>query len=282
MITDHRSFKLSGKVTFEKVTGCPPMRLEVNMPNEACFYYVLAGESETFTAKGIVRQAPEEGLVLQCGKYITQFLNRSEQGPFEAIAIHLYPEVLSVVYDEDFSQFLAEVEKVKPIQFEHLKASQLLRSYVENLMFYFENPELVSDELQKLKIKELLLLLARTDKVDDVKRLVSSLFSTQAYDFKSTVEANLFEDLGLEELAFLTGMSLSSFKRHFHRAYGQPPGRYIRQQRLSRAAQLLKNSNHRISEVAFDCGFKDQAHFSKTFLKVYGSTPTAYRKGIIS
>ena len=59
--------------------------------------------------------------------------------------------------------------------------------------------------------------------------------------------------------------------------YNSSPARYIRQRRVEQAAQLLRSTSLRISDIAFDCGFADLAHFSKTFQKNYGQSPTAFR-----
>jgi len=266
MITDHHSFELAGRKTFERVVGCPPMRITVLMPDEACFYYIVEGDSKT-----------SEGLVLRCGNYFTEFLSSSSKR-FEAIAIHLYGDTLRLIYDRDFPDFLEEVDRVQPIHFEHHAASELIAAYIKSLVFYFENPSLVSDELQKLKIKELMLLLARTNKAADVRRLIAGLFTNSTNDFAATIETNLFEDLSGEELAHLCGMSLSSFKRTFRKVFGDAPASYIRQRRLERAAKLLRRTDNRVSDVAYDCGFKDLAHFSRTFQKAYGSSPTEWRR----
>ena len=277
MITEHRTFELAGRKTFEWVRGVPPMRLPVTMPNEACFYYIVEGNSRSFTPVGSVEQQPTEGLVLRCGNYFTEFLaNRSDS--FEAIAIHLYAETLRMIYDRDFPDFLEEVDRVRPVQYEKRKATELLTTYIQSLQFYFENPQLVSDELQKLKLKELMLLLARTDKAADVRRLIAGLFSVVNHDFAAIVEANIYENLSGEELAHLCNMSLSTFKRTFRRVFGAAPATYIRQRRLERAAQLLRRTDRSVSDVAYDTGFRDLAHFSRCFRKVYGHSPTEWRR----
>ena len=278
MITNHLSFELAGRRTFERVVGCPPLRVPVAMPDEACFYYIVEGDSRTYTLKGTVVQRSNEGLVLRCGNYFTEFLSSSSKR-FEAILIHFYGDTLRMIYDRDFPDFLEEVDRVQPIHFEHRAASDLITAYMKSLEFYFENPALVSDELQKLKIKELLLLLARTDNAAAVRKLIAGLFTATHKDFAATIEANLYENLNIEELAHLTGMSLSSFKRTFGKTFGVAPATYIRQRRLERAAKLLRRTAQRISDIAYDCGFQDLAHFSRTFQRIYGASPTAYRKG---
>lgn len=277
MITDHHHFELSGRLTFERIVGCPPLRVPVRMPEEACFYYIVEGESRTYTPTGRIEQPAHEGLVLQCGTYVTEFIATNVSARFEAIAIHLYPQTLKLIYDTDFPDFLEEVDRVRPVRYERHKSNALLRTYIDSLQFYFQNPGLVSDELQKLKIKELMLLLARTDKAAAVRQLIAGLFTSSLPEFRKIIEANLFNPLSNEELASLTGLSLSSFKREFNRVFQSPPARYIRQRRLARAAKLLRRTDLRITDIAYDSGFAELAHFSRLFQREYGRSPSHYR-----
>jgi hypothetical protein len=88
------------------------------MPNEACFYYIVEGQSRSYTVTGKVDHPASEGLVLQCGNYVTEFLEQSDSKQFEAIAIHLYPETLRLIYDKDFPNFLEEIDRVQSINYE--------------------------------------------------------------------------------------------------------------------------------------------------------------------
>ena len=65
------------------------------------------------------------------------------------------------------------------------------------------------------------------------------------------IEANVFNNLSLDELALLHGVSLSSFKREFKKVYNQSPGRYFKSRKLERAAKLISSTNERIGEIAY-------------------------------
>jgi len=277
MIKDYRQLDLFGKKAFEKAIMEPPFRFSAEMPNEACFYYLVEGCSSTYTSSGKVKTMSSEGLVLRCGNYFNEYLASNNSSYCEAIAVHFYPDMLKMIYDKDFPDFLVNVEKIKPIRYEKVQTSALLKTYVDSLQFYFDNPQLVSEELLKLKIKELILLLAKTDKAEAVRSLIEGLFTPAEIDFKETIEANLYNNLTLEELAKLTNLSLSSFKREFARQYNTSPAKYIRRRKLEQAAKLLKGTELRISDIAFDCGFVDLAHFSKVFQREHGCSPSDYR-----
>ncbi|MEM1321496.1 MAG: AraC family transcriptional regulator [Bacteroidota bacterium] len=277
MIKTHQHFELLGKKIFERAVIEPPLRMTAEMPNEACFFYLVKGKSNVIQPTQRVILEAEEGLVLKCGNYLNDYFNAAGADTCEAIAIHFYPEILKLLYDKEFPDFLLEVNKVKPVTYKKVKSSLLMTAYIESLQFYFDNPSLVSDELIKIKLKELILLLAKTNNADNIKALISSLFSSGEQDFKAVIEANIFNNLSLDELAALTNLSLSSFKREFSKQYNCPPAKYIKQRKLGQAAKLLKATSLRITDIAFDCGFSDLAHFSKSFQKAYGLAPSDYR-----
>ncbi len=277
MIQAHQQFDFQGKKIFEKAVLQPPFRLPVEMPNEACFYYIVSGRGGAITPTGTVWGEANEGILLQCGNYFNEYLDSVEGETCEAVAIHLYPEILKLIYDKEFPDFLLEVKNVKPLKQPEIFGGDLMKNYVEGLQFYFENPSLLSDELIKLKLKELILLLAKTDNAETIRMLIAGLFAPAELDFKEIIEANLYNNLGLEELAHLAGLSLSSFKREFVKHYDQSPAKYIKQRKLEKAAKLLKATELRISEVAYECGFVDLAHFSKSFQQFYQISPSNYR-----
>ncbi len=209
---------------------------------------------------------------------MNEYLTQKNVKYCEAIAIHLYPDVLKMIYDKEFPNFLKSVDEIQPSNYQKIKGSQLLKSYIESLQFYFDNPALVSEELLKLKLKELILLLAKTDNLQKIKNLLNNMFSKKDIDFKSIIEANIYNDLSINELAILTNLSLSSFKRSFKNHYEISPAKYIKQRRLEKATELLKATNLRISDIAFDTGFNDLAHFSKSFQAKYKLSPSEFRQ----
>lgn len=278
MITKHQQFDLFGKKTFEKAEAKPPFRAVYQMPNEACFFYIVQGCSNIFAPSKNTMVATNEGVVMQCGNYLAEMFTADSESEYcKMIAVHLYPETLKMIYDKEFPDFLLQMEKVKPLVMEKHKASALLKNYIDSLEFYFENPALVSEELLKLKIKELLLLLAKTDNGAVVSTLINSLFTPVEINFKEIIEANVFNNLSIEELAGLANLSLSSFKRTFTKHYANSPAKYIRKRKLEKAAKLLKSTDWRISQICYDCGFTDLAHFSKTFQKAYQVSPSDFR-----
>jgi AraC family transcriptional regulator len=83
----------------------------------------------------------------------------------------------------------------------------------------------------------------------------------------------------LEELAAETGYSRGHFLRAFRASTGLTPHQYLLRLRVNRAKRLIQNKSMTLVEIALDCGFADQAHFSRVFTKHFGLNPSQYRCG---
>ena len=278
MITDLQQFELFGKSTFVKAEVKPPYRFVYEMPESACFYYLEGAKGQLYAPEQAIDTPPKDGFLLQCGRnYLANILETESTVPCVGFSVHFHADVLERVFAHDLPELLRMVNRVTPVPVRRVRRTELLDRYIDNLRFYFDNPDLVSEDLLQLKLKELILMLVRTDTAEGVRHLIGELFTSAAADFRRVIDTHLFHPISVPELAQLASMSLSTFKRTFQRHYAEPPARYLRRQKLARAAQLLANTDRRISEVCYDSGFNDLAHFSKTFLKTYGKNPSAYR-----
>jgi len=93
------------------------------------------------------------------------------------------------------------------------------------------------------------------------------------------IHASLDQTISLAALANLLGMSQYHFCKSFKQSMGMAPYQYVMQQRVERAKQLLKQKDLPIAEIALQCGFSDQSHFTKQFRQLTGGiTPKAYRE----
>jgi len=83
--------------------------------------------------------------------------------------------------------------------------------------------------------------------------------------------------LTVEAIAAGMSMSVSQLNRKLRALVDQPAARLVRTIRLQRAADLLQQGAGNISQVAAQVGFKDSAHFARSFKKQFGCSPTDYR-----
>lgn len=91
------------------------------------------------------------------------------------------------------------------------------------------------------------------------------------------MEIHFNEKITVKRLAELGNVSVSSFNRIFKRELKMTPMEYLMNIRLEQSKKLLKRKEVPVIEIAIRCGFGSSAHFSASFKKVFGITPTEYR-----
>lgn len=95
------------------------------------------------------------------------------------------------------------------------------------------------------------------------------------------IEAHLDSELSLTTLAAVAGLSPFHFSRTFKLATGESPYHYVSLRRLARAQQLLSDSQLPLVQIALECGFASQSHFTSVFSKALGTSPGRYRRDYI-
>lgn len=279
MVIDYKKFELFGKSFIQKVVLKPPFEFAFPVAEQACFLYMLEGEMQyqSQAQDDQIYIPANHSLLLNCinsGKQIHE-TNANSKG--EIVIVTFHPDILKKIYERELPLIFQQSNKVTNQSRGKINNDFLIQKYIEGLLFYFENPSLVNDEILILKLKEIILLLSQTQNAETIQVILSQIISPANYSFKQIIEANLFLQVSVEELAEKINLSLSSFKREFKKLYNDSPANYIKIKRLERAAELLLISDERITDIAFNCGFNDLANFTKSFHDKYNTTPTNYR-----
>lgn len=94
----------------------------------------------------------------------------------------------------------------------------------------------------------------------------------------SYIERHFDEPLTVAQMASMAAMSESSLARTFRHVTGKAPLDYVLRTRVAKAAELLRQDDQRITEVALACGFSDSNYFSRQFRRVTGQSPREYRQ----
>jgi AraC-like DNA-binding protein len=94
---------------------------------------------------------------------------------------------------------------------------------------------------------------------------------------KELLVADLTEEPSIAEIARACGMPEGRFVRLFRLTTGMPPYRWVRAFRVEQAKELLFNASLSLAQIAYDCGFADQSHFTRVFSAATGTTPGAWR-----
>jgi|SRR5579859_1724660 len=100
----------------------------------------------------------------------------------------------------------------------------------------------------------------------------------QARLLKTHIETHLDATIRTKELANLAALSVFHFSRVFRVTFGHSPHNYITRRRVERAEGLMLTTSLPLGQIAVDCGFSDQAHFTKLFRKFTGESPGEWRR----
>lgn len=100
------------------------------------------------------------------------------------------------------------------------------------------------------------------------------LVAQRARDY---LHSHLHQDIGLDDLAQVTGVDRFRLSRAFKAAFGMAPHAYLIQLRLTRARLLLARGELPVN-VAAALGFADQSHLGRWFQRAYRMTPADYRR----
>lgn len=97
---------------------------------------------------------------------------------------------------------------------------------------------------------------------------------------KLFIDERKAENISMRDVAKVVNVSTFYFCKMFKKATGLTFTEYLSQVRISKAKNLLLNPNLRISEIAYEIGYQSLTHFNRTFHRIVGQSPTAYRKSI--
>ncbi len=264
------------------VLGCtyfrPPFKVSDELINEARLVHVVNGHSRLHSANQQITLESGDTLIMKADNFINDWLENDSDQINQVIVFQLNSDFLQYLYANELPKWLVSDSDTVTNAIEKVVPSTLLTSFFDNLQHYLDHPEYLNEELVVVKIRELISILIQSSTSDSIQNIFANLFKSNEYKFQEVILKNTYENLSINDLAFLTGMSLSSFKRKFSAIYGTSPNKYIISKRLEKAQVLLNTTDLHISEIAFDCGFSDLSYFSKTFKRYYHTSPSDIRK----
>jgi AraC-like DNA-binding protein len=148
----------------------------------------------------------------------------------------------------------------------------LLQSCLASLIPYFEVEGTFPEDLATLKIKEAISILRTIDPTID--RVLTNFEDPNKVELVSFMEKNYMFNMPLEKFSYLTGRSLTAFKRDFKKAFNTTPQKWLTQKRLELAHYELAEKKRKPVEVCHEVGFENLSHFSHAFKKYFGYPPT--------
>ena len=128
--------------------------------------------------------------------------------------------------------------------------------------------------LHELSVHEV----ARTLATSSYAKVEVESDSRRVLKVKNFISSNYQNELRLNELASLAGMSPSAFSRFFKLRTGRNLSDYIIDLRLGHASRQLVDTSKSISEISYSCGFNNLSNFNRIFKKKKGCSPSEFRE----
>ena len=231
---------------------------------------ILGNLVEDFTEKDLVITTPN---VLHCYKRDDAFLN-------------VRCEVVVIQFPKELPSWgIFDTDQLRNIR-------NLLCQPAPGLKFSEETAEAVRERLLRLPRTEgfeavqlffgILHELACADRTQVELIGVQSSDSTLPHSRRINkivqfVEKNYHHKISLEDVGELVGMSASSVSRFFKQRTRHNFWDYLNGFRIDRAAQMMIETEHTISEISYACGFNNTSNFNRVFRERIGTTPSDYR-----
>ena len=210
---------------------------------------------------------------------MTAIVDKNKYELYAGDSLLIFPNQPHSLYTQDSSNHLLCLFSPQLVKAYHNIFSQKLpESNIFSLnVFYLNQLFEMSNEKNTLKIKSLLYSICSEfdsnakyfDKSDKAGNILLDIFQF--------VETNYATDCSLDTLAAHLSyhkIYLSSyFKQHTNLTFTE----YVNRYRISEALYVLKNSNKKIIDIAYECGFNSLRSFNRNFKNIVGVAPNEYR-----
>ena len=147
------------------------------------------------------------------------------------------------------------------------------------ISFAFENPEQASQLLvDEVSILLMYHLIHNYSDILPTARNRGGLASWQERIAKEILFARICDPPTIDELSQACGVSARHFIRAFRQSAGRTPHQWLMQERALRAKNLIEHSDRTLAEISEMCGYANQSHFCRAFLRYFGQNPSAARR----
>ncbi|WP_234572495.1 helix-turn-helix domain-containing protein [Rhodohalobacter sp. 614A] len=236
------------------------------------FDYIMSGTSKVFF----------EGKKVTFNSGDFRFAVRNRLSKFMKIppVNDIYKSV-SICVDQNTLQEIAREGSIKPsLDYDAQKTENVLllqpnkvfKNYISSLLPYLEKGKDMNPQMVRLKTKETVLIFLESN--PELKNILFDFSEPGKIDLEAYMNEHYTYNGSLSDFAYLTGRSLSTFRRDFKRIFKITPNKWLIKKRLKDACYLLKEKNMEPTEVFIETGFKNYSHFSARFKEEFGISPS--------
>jgi len=195
-----------------------------------------------------------------------------DHGPFEAMVFFFDEELIT-----NFINTMGGWDKkAKCVTHKILDYTDSVRLFIESLLQLYTRKENKHPHLARVKLFEFLHLVSLSHPTDCFVGALNTLHNKERKSLRLFMNSNFSKPLSIEDYAYLSGRSLSSFRRDFKTQFGISPKQWLIDKRLEKAHDLLSKNNTTITDVVLETGYENISHFIKAFHKKYGIPPKQF------
>ena len=257
----------------------------------------------------VSKEYPYTILIVEDDDEVRSFLEKELSANFRVLTATNGKVALAILQDEEVSLVLSDVMMPEMNGFELCRSikTDLLTSHIPVILLtalsderqrmygisggadgYIQKPFRINyvkirivrilEERRRLreqllhKLQDSNLLMSEPEKVENMDDLFLRKFVTRIEEIYTDPEFNV------EKLSDTLGLSRGHLHRKIKELTGTTPVDFLRNYRLGKAAQLLKQKQYSVSEIAYQTGFSSPAYFSKCFKAVYNMTPSEFQQ----
>lgn len=236
---------------------------------EHFFLYLLTGSMNAYDGRNSYAMVPGDYCIAR-KNHLVRYTKFRQDDIFEKIIITLDEAFLRKFQERYSSEVLQEAENDNSFLF--VPENKFIKNYIQSLEPYYTGDLQIDPTFADVKREELLLILLRSDPA-----LANILFNYRLphkLNLEEFMLRNFRFNVSLDRFAFLTGRSLSGFKRDFKTTFNEAPHRWLMKKRLDEAHFLIHEEKRKPADIYVDLGFEDLSHFSFVFKKAFGKAPT--------
>ncbi|GAB4022082.1 helix-turn-helix domain-containing protein [Spirosoma koreense] len=236
--------------------------------DEHLLVWLISGETKILQGGRTYWFRPGDTVFFPRNELVTVINYPKDGMPHQSAVMHLTPARLTTFYAK-------QKVDVRPRQlpgFRTFDKHPLLNSCLASLVPYFDLPEPLPETLAALKIEEAITILRSID--SDIDALLADFNEPGKKSLTDFMEQNYMYNLPMAKFGYMTGRSLTTFKRDFKKAFQTTPQKWLTAKRLELAHYQIREKQRKPSDVYLEVGFENLSHFGYAFKKRFGYAPT--------
>lgn len=253
-----------------------PVRDEISPEHfvpDRVFVYITTGELRAHDGhKSYILKADEYCLVRK--NHLVRYEKEKGEPAFERVIL---------CFEESFLRAFQEKHQISLSQlssddaFVTIPKNKIIPDFICSLKPYCDEAGRINEAFAAVKYEELLIILLQNQ--PELAGILFTYGMPGKVNLEEFMNRNYIFNTSIQNFAFLTGRSLSAFKRDFQKIFHSTPNRWLVQKRLQEAYFLIEKKNKKPADVYLELGFENLSHFSFAFRKLFGYTPTTLAKG---